>query len=223
MNRLAVFARMPSTGRVKTRLSPSLPADLSAQLYVAMLTDALEAAAASGSDQAAVFWAPSDGPAPGFLVPEGVAVRHQHGAGLGQRLSAAFGELLEDPVDRAVVIGSDCPDLGPTALREAFAALEEHDLVLGPARDGGYYLIGLRRVTIPLFEGVSWGTDRVFAQTCDRAKRAGLRIATLDVLGDIDGPEDLVRFVAERSVSPPGPGARTESALREMGLLPPRG
>jgi len=223
MNRLAVFARLPVPGRVKTRLSPALPHDLSAQLHGAMLLDALEGALGSDVGHVDVFWSPDAGTAPGLALPLGVAARHQRGADLGERLAAAFADLLAGPADRAVAIGSDCPDLGPGVLREAFAALEEHDLVLGPARDGGYYLIGLSRPAPALFQGVSWGTDQVLSQTLERAERDALRVGLLGVLDDIDTPEDLVRFVARRCVSPPGPGPRTEMALREMGLLPARG
>ena len=223
MHRLAVFARIPVPGQVKTRLSPALPPELSAQLYRAMLADAFEVAMAVGAERVAVFWESGGKQAPDFALPEGVAVRFQHGTGLGERLASAFADLLADAADRAVVIGADCPDLDPAVIRQAFAALDDHDLVLGPARDGGYYLIGLRRPAPALFDRVSWGTDRVFAQTLEWAERGGLRVATLGVLADIDTSEDLVRFVARRSVSPPGPGTGTESALREMGLLPPRG
>jgi len=188
-----------------------------------MLLDALEVALGSGADHVALFWSPDADLAPGLLLPSGVAVRHQRGADLGERLAAAFAELLAGPAGRAVAIGADCPDLGPGVLREAFAALGDHDLVLGPARDGGYYLIGLRQRAPALFQGVSWGTDQVLSQTLERAERDALRVGLLGVLDDIDTPEDLVRFVARRCVSPPGPGPRTEMALREMGLLPARG
>ena len=223
MNRLAVFARIPAAGHVKTRLSPALPPHLSAKLYLAMVADSLEGAVSAIADQVSVFWASDGALAAGLALPAGVAVRHQQGADLGERLASAFAELLAGPGDRAVVVGSDCPDLGPGVLGEAFAALADRDLVLGPARDGGYYLIGLRRPAAGLFEGVGWGTSRVFTQTLERAERLGLEIARLAVLDDIDTPEDLVRFIARRCISPPGPGARTEAALRDIGLLPERG
>jgi rSAM/selenodomain-associated transferase 1 len=223
MNRLAIFARIPTPGRVKTRLSPAIPLPIAAQLYRAMLTDALETAASSGTGKVSLFWDSIGDQSPGPALPDGVAVRHQLGADLGERLASAFAVLLAEPGDRAIVMGSDCPDLGPAVLVEAFAALEERDLVLGPARDGGYYLIGLRRPAPALFEEVTWGTGQVLGQTLERAEGLGLRVARLAVLDDIDTPEDLVRFVARRCVSPPGPGARTEEALRDLGLLPGRG
>ena len=220
MDRLAIFARRPEPGKVKTRLSRALSVALASRLHVAMVEDAIDAAMATGMAPT-VFW--SEG-SDGVDVPSriGLAARQQQGPDLGARLVAAFSELLAAPGDRAVVIGSDCPDLEAGVIREAFAALDEHDLVLGPARDGGYYLIGLRRTAPGLFAGVSWGTGKVMAETLERATRSGITATRLGVLDDIDTPDDLVRFIARRAVAPPGPGARTEAALAELGLLPAR-
>lgn len=222
MDRVAVFARYPMIGEVKTRLSPALPPALAVELHAAMVADALECAGEAGFGPPVLYWASEPADPVGFAVRRGLETRFQRGADLGERLSAAFAELLSSPGDRAVVIGTDCPDLTPDLIRGAFAALARHDVVLGPAHDGGYYLIGLRRHVPELFRGIVWGTETVLARTLDRAREAGVEVATPGPLGDIDTPEDLVRFVARRSVSPAGPGAATESALRGMGLLPPR-
>lgn len=223
MDRIAIFARYPTPGAVKTRLTPALPADLALGLHTAMLADAMDAAILSGVGPVTLWWASAPPEGPRFPVPAEVIVRDQRGADLGERLAAAFAELLGDPNDRAVIAGADCPDLAPGALRAAFAALDRHDLALGPARDGGYVLIGLRHPAPALFAGVTWGTHRVLAETLTRARGEALRVSLLDPLEDLDTPADLVRFVARRCVAAPGTGARTEAALREMGLLPPRG
>jgi hypothetical protein len=91
-----------------------------------------------------------------------------------------------------VIIGTDCPDLTIEILTQAFEALKQHDLVLGPAADGGYYLIGLRRLLPELFVEVSWGTSQVRQQTVEIAQSLDLAIAFLPLLNDIDRPEDLV-------------------------------
>jgi rSAM/selenodomain-associated transferase 1 len=226
VDRTAVFARYPVAGEVKTRLSPAVPATLAVDIYAGMLADALSVAADAGTGPPALYWA-SEPPEHGlFPIPAGVIARRQRGTDLGERLSAAFAELLSSPSsspgDRAVVIGADCPDLAPEDIRRAFTTLGRQDVVLGPARDGGYYLIGLRREAPALFRGIAWGTGAVLAQTLERAAHAGLGVELLGALDDIDTPEDVVRFVARRSISPPGPGARTEAALTAMGLLPPR-
>jgi rSAM/selenodomain-associated transferase 1 len=219
---IALFARRPVQGQAKTRLSPSLPPDLAAMLYRGMLADALSVARESGSDRVALYWTGDTVEAPAFDVPAGVDICAQAGADLGERLTAAFAAMLAGPGDRAVAIGADCPDLDPATVREAFAALDQHDVALGPASDGGYYLIGLRRPAPGLFRGVSWGTERVLAETLQGAAREGFSVHSLDTLSDLDTPEDLVRFVARRSVSAAGPGPRTEAALRDLGLLPAR-
>lgn len=206
MNTVAIFARRPVPGLVKTRLSPSLPPDLAASLYRGMLADALAVAREAGTGRVVLYWAGETVEAPPFDVPDDVVVRFQEGTDLGGRLASAFADLLPAPGDRAVVIGGDCPDLDPPTIRSAFAALDHHDVAVGPASDGGYYLIGLRRPAPALFRGVSWGTDRALAETLDRAGHEGLTVRSLDTLSDLDTPEDLVRFVARRSVSPPGPG-----------------
>lgn len=220
MNTVAVFARRPVAGAVKTRLAPSLPAPQAVLLYRGMLADALAAAQGAGADSIVLWWAGEPDEGSTYEVPAGVAIRTQAGDDLGERLASAFAGMLASPAHRAVAIGADCPDLTPALIREAFAALDHNDLVLGPARDGGYYLIGLRRPAPALFRGVSWGTDHVLAETRTRAAAAGLSQHTLEPLADLDTPEDLVGFIARRSFAPSAPGAGTEAALRELGLLP---
>ena len=222
-SKLAIFARYPVPGEAKTRFSPSIPPELATQLHAAMVEDAVETALVANADQVALYWASDPAGRSAFPLPSGVIVRAQSGPDLGARLSAAFAELLEGASSRAVVIGTDCPDLAPEALRRSLLALEDADLVLGPARDGGYYLIGLRRSTPGLFTGIEWGTDRVLEETLERAARVGLRAHWLETLEDLDTPADLVRFIARRSVTESRVGLRTEAALRVMGLLPPRG
>jgi rSAM/selenodomain-associated transferase 1 len=94
-------------------------------------------------------------------------------------------------VSKVVVIGTDAPDLGEHSLRLAFAALDSADLVLGPATDGGYYLIGLTKSQPALFHKIGWGSDRVLRETIERAKEQGLRFVLLDLLSDVDRAEDL--------------------------------
>ncbi len=221
MRRLAIFARWPVPGGVKSRLSPALPATLACELYRAMLEDTLSASKGGGAGERFLYWADAPAERRAFGDPDGVIVRDQAGRVLGERLSRAFDELLTGPDDRAVAIGADCPELEPEVIREGFAALAACDLVLGPASDGGYFLLGLRRAVPALFEGIAWGTDRVLEQTLERAKRAGLETALLRGLADLDTPDDLVRFVARRALTTGTTGRRTEAALRAMGLLPP--
>ncbi len=110
---------------------------------------------------------------------------------LGQRMLSAFVASLSQGRRRVVLIGSDCPEITAPILSSAFALLTDHDLVLGPARDGGYYLIGLTAPYPELFQDMPWGTAAVLTKTQTKAARLGLKTALLEPLTDIDRPEDL--------------------------------
>jgi rSAM/selenodomain-associated transferase 1 len=185
-----------------------------------MLEDTLEMTARSVAEERFVYWAEAPAGRETVELPSEVVARDQTGRDLGERLGRVFGDLLGGPDDRVVAIGVDCPDLEPGIILEAYEALSASDLVLGPASDGGYYLLALRRMAPQLFEGVDWGTERVLEQTLERAKRAGLETALLGGLSDLDTPDDLVRFIARRALQAGAVGRHTEAALRSMGLLP---
>jgi len=120
-----------------------------------------------------------------------LAYQVQQGQDLGERMFQAFLDAFDAGSDRAVIIGTDCPELTADILRQAFEALQTHNLVLGPASDGGYYLIGLQRSVAELFQNIPWGSDQVLTQTCQIADQLGLTMTQLPVLTDIDRPEDL--------------------------------
>jgi rSAM/selenodomain-associated transferase 1 len=238
MRSAGLLARWPSPGRVKTRLGPALPADLACRLHAAMTCDTLEALAQSPVDRRVLFLAGAPeilgAPHPERIWPglfeaggasatppawiARVELRAQAGADLGARLGSAFTTLLRAPGDRAVVVGSDAPDLDAARIAEAFDALERSDLVLGPARDGGYYLIGLARGAPELFASVPWGTDRVLATTLAIARDSGMATARLAELEDVDTPADLTRWLARSAAA--APDSRAIRALRSMRLLP---
>lgn len=199
---LLLFTRYPQSGKVKTRLIARLGAQGAATLH-ARLTEQLicktveplrqagEAAPqicwCGGSEAAMQAWLGSTWP----LLP-------QQGRTLGERIEHAFAHAWRHGAERVLLIGSDCPDLTAEHLRSGFALLAEgQELVLGPAADGGYYLIGLRaeaKKQTSLFVGIDWGTERVLAQTLRRAAQARLAYALLPELHDIDRPEDLAHL-----------------------------
>jgi rSAM/selenodomain-associated transferase 2 len=109
----------------------------------------------------------------------------------------AFSESFLDGIKRVVLVGTDCPGLGQSHLKRAFQGLRRKDLVLGPANDGGYYLIGLRRPVPELFCGIPWGTGDVMERTLHAAAASGLRVVLLDPLGDVDRPEDIGAWESE--------------------------
>lgn len=110
---------------------------------------------------------------------------------LGERMSQAFKDNFRSRKKRIILVGTDCPELTLFHLKAAFSSLKTHDLVLGPARDGGYCLIGLRREAPHLFRDIQWGTEAVFAATLEKAKASGMAVHCLEILQDVDIPEDL--------------------------------
>lgn len=184
-----------------------------------MVWDALSTCERADADERLLYWADAPGNRDSFPALSGYTIRDQSGTDLGHRLRAVFDDLLADSMDRVVVVGADCPDLDAPRIDAAFVALETHDLVVGPTPDGGYYLIGLRRPAPELFDGVSWGTERVLEETLARA--GPLSVSLLDPLADLDTPADLVAYVARRCGAPETPARHTDGALRNMGLLPP--
>jgi rSAM/selenodomain-associated transferase 1 len=222
MRRIALLARRPAAGEVKTRLSPAVPRALVLKLYRAMLDDAIALIAGVDAGERFVYWTGASAGLDGVALPPGIEAREQAGGDLGERMERAFDDLIHAPDQRAVILGADCPALEASVLAEAFRVLDSHDAVLGPASDGGYYLVGLRRPAPGLFHGIEWSTQLVLDQTLERAARSGLTIALLPALDDLDTPGDLLRWIASRAEGG-GPGAprALDRALRAMGLLPP--
>jgi rSAM/selenodomain-associated transferase 1 len=216
---ILLFARHPVAGRVKTRLSPALPPALAAALYNALLADTLAAVAAAGAARRELWWADeASADALTVAVPPDFAQRQQGAGDLGARLSQASAAALTEPDARVALIGSDAPALTAAHLDAAFTALDAHDVVLGPATDGGYWLIALRRPAPELFADMAWSTPQVLQATRTRAERAGLSVATLDTLGDLDTPADFARLLGRVAARRRGAcGAHLLAELMSLG------
>jgi hypothetical protein len=192
---IAVFAKAPVAGTVKTRLAAVLGADAAASLHAGLVRHAIATAVQARVGPVTLRCLP-DTSHPFFercRDDSGVALEAQRGADLGARMldafTAASGPLL--------VIGADCPALTPEHLRAAAAALEAKDAVLIPAEDGGYVLLGLARPIPEIFEGVAWGSAAVMAQTRERLAAARADWMELPALWDVDRPEDYARLQRE--------------------------
>ena len=199
---------------MKTRLSPALPAPLASGLYAALLADTVAAAGAARADARTLWWASAGAE----FAPPGFGPRFQAGADLGARLANTFSALLAEPDATAVVIGSDAPALTTAHIEAAFAALEEADVALGPAADGGYWGIGLKRAAPGLFRDIAWSTDRVLAQTRERAGANGLRVALLEPLADLDTPADLAALCGALARGDAACGPNARAVLAGLGL-----
>jgi len=188
---LVVMAKYPARGRVKTRLAATIGSARACALYRAFVLDLADRLAQLPYDVVWAYWPPR---APfGRLLP-GARSRPQRGADLGARMANAIVAALRGG-GPALVIGADAPHVSAASLARAAAALRGGaDLVLGPAEDGGYYLIGVRAPVPALFRGIAWGTRTVLAVTRARARRLGLRTRLLPPTFDVDEAMDLRRL-----------------------------
>lgn len=195
-----VFAKAKEPGRVMTRLHPVLGPEGASELHGVLVRRALETAHTVSPGATELWWCGED--ANGFIASLGVTfglpLRRQTGADLGARMRHAL-EASVSARGAGVLMGSDCPELTPEDLRRACAALARgFDAVLGPARDGGYVLIGLSRPIPGLFEDMPWGTGEVLSETRGRLRKGGHRWYELEMKRDLDRPEDLdlIRLLA---------------------------
>ncbi|WP_017654446.1 TIGR04282 family arsenosugar biosynthesis glycosyltransferase [Fortiea contorta] len=191
---LIIFTRYPEAGKTKTRLIPALGAVGAANLQRQMTEHTIfqvqelqkktalscEVRFAGGNWQLMQDWLGQD-----------LAYHSQGGGDLGERMERSLREALQSGAQRVIIIGTDCPGVNSQILATAFEQTQAFDLVLGPALDGGYYLIGLHRYIKELFANIDWGTSQVLQQTMDIAQKLNLSHLYLPPLADIDRPEDL--------------------------------
>jgi rSAM/selenodomain-associated transferase 1 len=192
---LAVIAKEPVAGLAKTRLIPALGVAGAARAAAAMLDDTLATVRASGAEPWLCFAPAEARERLGRLAP-GFGLLAQAPGDLGDRLAACLADLLRAGADRVAIVGADTPQLPVASYRRAFALLDEADIVLGPALDGGYYLVAAKASRPELFVGVPMGTGVVLAETLARADRGGLLVALLPPLRDLDLVEDLAAALA---------------------------
>jgi rSAM/selenodomain-associated transferase 1 len=189
---IIVMTRAPIPGATKTRLEGSLTSQQCAELHKAFLLDTLDLTGRCKNVTVFLAFTPKRHRQffeklpfhPAILLP-------QHGKDLGERIFAAIKTVSSRGYDTVIVIGSDTPTLQPSHIEKAFKALKKADVCLGPARDGGYYLIGMNQPHKGLFEEIPWGTEKVFQTTLNRAQVAGLKTSLLPRWYDVDTPEDL--------------------------------
>lgn len=188
---LAIFAKTPLPGLVKTRLSPPLSLQQGAELYRCMLLDTITRVQSLNAETVVFYEGERD-----FFrkaAPDATLIR-QHDGGLGTRLERAFDQLAELGYDSRAVIGSDAPDLPLVYLEDAFALLEAgSDTVFGPASDGGYYLVAVRGEVGSIFQGIPWSTEKVLEASMRQAQASAFSSALLPPWYDVDSYEDLLR------------------------------
>lgn len=185
---------------VKTRLIPALGENGAAELQRRMTEAVASQAERFGARRRLRFEIRYDGgdaeSVARWLTPVAPSgrCRPQESGDLGRRMQQAMAQAFAEGGERVVLLGCDCPAMSAEIMAQAFAALVDHDLVLGPALDGGYYLLGLAAPQPVLFADMEWGDEAVLARTLDRAEAASLRVFLLESLADVDRPEDLSHF-----------------------------
>lgn len=191
--RVIVFLKAPRPGLVKTRLAAALDEAAAAAIDVVLVNRTI--AALARCEDVELRFSPDDAQAEIERWRRPVWSLTPQGPGdLGQRLARAFAEAFAAGASRVLAVGTDCPGLAPEDIADAFAALAGNEVVLGPAEDGGYWLIGLRQPAPALFEGIPWSTDQVFTATEAKARASGKSVAILRRQLDIDTLEDWRRW-----------------------------
>jgi rSAM/selenodomain-associated transferase 1 len=220
-----VVGKAPTPGATKTRLSPPLSLAQAADLYGGFLQDTVRMGLELGWERVTLVYPPGPGAEAtlvGLLSPDGnglpgcLRLRAQPGRGLGAALAGAFGCHLADGFERVVLIGSDNPTLPPELVEAAARGLDDHDLVIGPSADGGYYLIGMDRPHLGVFERITWSTEVVYRETLERAREQGLRVCAAPEWYDVDTVAELERLRAELGRLPETAAPATRAVLATL-------
>lgn len=195
---ILLFVKAPLRGQVKSRLAAVLGQDAALELYRNFVLDILTSIEKSGVPFRVCYHPPDSGEIVKNWLGGHLQYMPQEGKDLGERMERAFRRAFSEGASRAVLIGSDIPDLPSAMFTDAFRALSVHDAVIGPALDGGYYLIGFNKDTFfpGVFSGIEWSTGDVFSRTMQAFDHAGQRVYRLTVWRDVDTIEDLKDLAA---------------------------
>ena len=194
MNPLAliIFIKNPELGKVKTRLAETVGDEKALEIYKALLKHTKDIALQLNADR--MLYYSEDVPEEEDMWSDDDFQKYiQYGAVLGERMYYAFEDALAVH-DKAIIIGSDCASLTPEIVAEAFDALDRFNFVVGPATDGGYYLLGMKKLQIEMFQQMPWSTDQVLPETLARINALGKTVYKLPELSDIDYEEDWKKY-----------------------------
>lgn len=191
---IIVFQKNPVLGKVKTRIAQQLGNEKALEIYrvlvqktheqLAKLTD-WDVYIYYSDFLEAVDWKPKEGK---------ISYRLQKGEDLGKKMRVAFEEVFQEGYQKVLIIGTDCPEITAKILNEAAAELEHHDVVFGPAMDGGYYLLGMKKIHDGLFQNIPWSTDSVLEISIQYLKQNQISFRTIRALSDIDTAEDWEKY-----------------------------
>lgn len=204
---LIIFLKYPEPGRVKTRLAQVIGKEKAAELYSAMARTVIHNVSKSRDYEKIIFFDPLErktdvekwlsksmnlgGNRRKKRSQDDFSIYPQQGESLGQKMASAFDTVFSLGVEKAVIIGTDCIDISAEIISEAFDSLQTTDVVLGPAQDGGYYLLGLTKQNPEILNNIDWGTEFVLSQTLKKIKEKRLHFELLKTLRDVDKVSDL--------------------------------
>ncbi|HUI44655.1 MAG TPA: TIGR04282 family arsenosugar biosynthesis glycosyltransferase [Nitrospirota bacterium] len=195
-----LFVKLPEKGKVKSRLATSLDGDVVLRLYECMVLDAIDMLNGGHYSFRICFDPPEASDRIRQWLGDAYSYVPQLGDDLGEKMEKAFSRVFSDEVREAVLIGSDVPGVTAAIIDEAFEALAAHDSVIGPASDGGYYLIGFRKGALcpDVFHHMTWSTASVFEETVRRLRRALCSVHVLPERTDVDKKEDLLTLLGQQ-------------------------
>ena len=188
-NALIIIAKYPEKKNVKTRLKGSMSDEQRLDLYVSLLNRAMKDLGDIPGVDTFIAYAPKE--KEDYFLKFNLGLIPLNGEDLGAGMLKAFEKVFSLGYKRASLVGADIPDLSPAIILEAFAVLSEHDLVYGPARDGGYYLVGMRKLIREVFENVPWSSEQTLKKSLEQASRSGNTVGFTEMLSDIDRIEDV--------------------------------
>lgn len=186
---LIVFIKNPEKGFVKTRLAKSIGDDMALEVYCKLM-EKCQLETSKVDANRFLFYSKEINKADNWCNSKFIK-KIQHQGYLGERIIHAFEEVFAESNGPVLIIGSDCYDLDAKIIEQAFELLKEYDLVIGPANDGGYYLLGINQLSKDLFQGIDWSTEKVLGQTLEIAEQKKMTYSVLEELIDLDTFEDM--------------------------------
>lgn len=191
---IIIFTKAPIIGKVKTRFQPAITKEVSFKIHTAFVKDMIAKIGAIQGVRKYLFYDFKEGNRVinNLIKGIGFKVFLQKGKDLGEKMQNALYRIMKSDMDKVVIIGTDSPTLPSEYISQAFVVLDKKDTVIGPATDGGYYLIGMKGHICGLFDNIEWGTNKVIRQTLDNVRHKNLSIGVLPPWYDIDTIDDIV-------------------------------
>ena len=192
MNGIIIFQKNAELGKVKTRLAATIGDQAALEAYQQLVKYTHKVASQTTADKMLFFTDYLEEDLSKY--PSHYRFELQSGEDLGDKMKNAFKQLINEKYDRLVIIGTDCAEITSELISEAFEVLKNHEVVIGPAHDGGYYLLGMRRFIPDLFDGIPWSTEQVASLTIEYLENNKVSYGLLPTLSDVDFEEDWIKF-----------------------------